>query len=239
MILSDFQKVEFTLFGWHLVEPMALITNLILTLLSIYFAWNIRKMSAHHPFYHYWMWFFLVFGASTFCGAFGHLFYKYWGVQGKIPSWTSGIIAVYCLEQAMIALSLHEKQHRILKLVSFWKLVAVTSLLLLILSLGSVEYQSKIGFLPVAINTIVGISATAGILGHRYLNTNDTGQVNYFSVGVWTLLPSAFVFLLKINIHPWFDKNDLSHLFIAVGMTFFYLGCRQLFQQGLHRNHSL
>ena len=42
------------------------------------------------------------------------------------------------------------------------------------------------------------------------------------------MLPSFFIFLLKINPIQWFDKNDLSHIIIIAGNCFFYLGLQRL-----------
>jgi hypothetical protein len=33
---------------------------------------------------------------------------------------------------------------------------------------------------------------------------------------------------LKINPVNWFDKNDVSHLFITAGIVFFYLGASKV-----------
>jgi hypothetical protein len=34
----------------------------------------------------------------------------------------------------------------------------------------------------------------------------------------------VFFYLLKINPINWFDKNDVSHLFITIGIIYFYIG---------------
>jgi hypothetical protein len=41
---------------------------------------------------------------------------------------------------------------------------------------------------------------------------------------VLAMLPAAFVFLMKINLHPWMDKNDVSHILLSIGNVFFYVG---------------
>jgi hypothetical protein len=32
---------------------------------------------------------------------------------------------------------------------------------------------------------------------------------------------------MKINLHQWFDKNDLSHILMMIGITYFYLGVKR------------
>jgi predicted membrane channel-forming protein YqfA (hemolysin III family) len=50
--------------------------------------------------------------------------------------------------------------------------------------------------------------------------------VKWMVIGVVVLLPSAFVFLLKLNIHRWLNKDDLSHLFMLGAIICFYLAMR-------------
>jgi hypothetical protein len=51
-----------------------------------------------------------------------------------------------------------------------------------------------------------------------------SAKFKFFWLGVLILLPTAFIFLLKININKWFDKNDFSHVLFIIGITYFYLG---------------
>jgi hypothetical protein len=41
------------------------------------------------------------------------------------------------------------------------------------------------------------------------------------------MVPSAIIFLAKINPHPWFDKNDLSHVLLTIGIIYFYKGVQK------------
>ena len=36
------------------------------------------------------------------------------------------------------------------------------------------------------------------------------------------MIPSGIFITYKINIHPWFDKNDFGHLILVLTMIFFY-----------------
>lgn len=239
MIFADFEKIHFSLFGFELMEPMALITDVIMGSLSVYFAFRLRKNLTDHPFYLYWSYFFLIFGAGAFYGGFAHAFYGYWGVIGKFPSWISGPVSVYCLEQAMISVHPDNKILSRLKVISFWKFFAVILAWILILSLGPIQEKPSIGFLPIAINTILGVSLSAGILGSIYKKKGLSVNFKYFVLGVLVMIPSAFVFLMKINLHQWFDKNDLSHVLLTAGITYFFIGCRKLYKEGLLQDSYL
>jgi hypothetical protein len=36
------------------------------------------------------------------------------------------------------------------------------------------------------------------------------------------MLPSGIFIAFKINLHPWFDKNDFGHLILVLSLLFFY-----------------
>ena len=239
MIGVDFEKIEYVLFGWDLLEPMALIMDSIMGLLSIYFAIKIAKYKSKHPFYTYWMWFFLLFGLGAFYGGFTHALFNYWGVSGKIPVWLLGPLSVYALEQAMIAASTNKRQISLLKGFSFWKYFIVTVVWLLIYNLYPLEENPAVGFLPVAFNTIFGVLLFAGFLAQSYYKKKLSINYRYFVLAVIIMIPSAFVYLLKINLHPWFDKNDLAHLLLGGGIIYFYLGVSKLHKEGVHQDRYL
>ena len=198
MIGADFEKIHFVLFGLNLVEPMAFITDLIMGSVSVYFGIKIHKIHSNQPFYTYWKWFYLLFGIGAITGGFGHTFYNYLGVAGKFPSWISGPTSVYCLEQAMIAIQPDEKKFNRLKLLSTLKLLAVLIAFGTICITMPISEKPGLAFLPIAINTIVGVSLTAGLLGLSYYKKLSK-KFRYFYLGVLGMIPSAFIFSLKMR----------------------------------------
>ncbi len=230
MIGADFEKIQFVLFGLDLVEPMAIITDTILGVFSVWFAWKLAKRNSNHSFRTYWIWFYLVFGIGAFVGGLGHTFFNYWGIPGKFPSWIAGPMSIYLLEQAMI--SVHPSDERIaqFKLASFWKMILVYVAFSLVCYYAPIEENAQLAFLPTAINTILGVTLTAGFLGRYYVKALNV-DYRFFVWGVLVMLPTAFIFLLKINLHPWFDKNDLSHVLMLIGIAFFYKGAKRVVQK--------
>ncbi len=226
MIGADFEKIHFVLFGLDLVEPMAFITDTILGVLSVALGLSLSKIKIDLPFRTYWIWFFIVFGIGAFLGGLGHTFFLYWGVPGKFPSWIAGPLSIYLLEQGMIAVHPNNKKLTLFKLLSFCKVVLVYIAFGLVFYLAPEDKKSTLPFLPIAINTIVGVVITAGFLGNYY-SKKITIEFKYFVFGVLVLLPTAFIFLLKINLHQWFDKNDLSHILMMVGICYFYVGVKR------------
>lgn len=223
MIGADFEKIKFNLFGLDLVEPMAFITDTILGVLSIVLGFLLLKIKTDHPFRTYWVWFFIVFGFGAFLGGLGHVFFNYWGIPGKVPSWIAGPLSIYLLEQGVIAAHPNEKKLSQFKLISFVKMIVVYIALIIVCLNAPIQKNPQLAFLPIAINTIIGVIITAGFLAN-YFSKRITQEFKYFVFGVLVLFPSAFIFLLKINLHQWFDKNDLSHVLMMGGIIYFYLG---------------
>ncbi|MFD1553466.1 hypothetical protein DNU06_07280 [Putridiphycobacter roseus] len=227
MIGADFEKIEFVVYGLNLLEPMALITDAIMGGLSVYYGIKTLKMKKGNSFYKLWAMFFLFFGIGSIIGGIGHTFYNYFGLLGKFPSWVSGPIAVYFIEKAMISLHWNET---LKKRLMFWfnvKLVLIYAAFLFILFFVDNPAKPNLPFLPIAFNTIFGLILTAGILGFKYTQKISV-KFKYFWLGILIMSPSALIFLFKINLYQWFDKNDFSHVLITIGITYFYLGLKKL-----------
>lgn len=227
MIGQDFEKIHFSLFGLDLLEPMALITDVIMGGFSIYLAFRIYKLELKQPFYKGWMYFFLIFGIGAFSGGLGHAMYNYWGIWGKMISWISGPLSIFFIEKAMISVHTNVKTRKLLKTISVVKLILVYAVFVVILLTLNVAENNRFAFLPIAINTIFGVILSAAGLGYYYAK-KFTNYYRYFIWGVLIMVPSAFLYLLKINLHPWFDKNDFSHVLMIAGILYFFLGVKKV-----------
>jgi len=235
MIGVNYPKIEFELFGMQLLEPMALITDTMIAVLSIYFAYKLSKIKSPLPFYNYWKLFFLVFGIGAFLGGLGHGFYNQFGFYGKIPSWLFGPISIYLAEKAMISSHWNNQKKVLFNKISDYKMIIVYVVWFLILILGNKEKIATQPFLPIAINTILGLLFFVGYLGFKYTE-KFSAKFKFFWLGILIMLPTAFIFLLKINIHKWFDKNDFSHILMMIGITYFYLGVKGI-SEGLKQKN--
>ncbi|MFT5824131.1 MAG: hypothetical protein ACI8ZM_005397 [Crocinitomix sp.] len=226
MIGADFEKIHFVLFDLDLVEPMAFITDTILGVLTVTWGLYLNKIKVDIPFRSYWIWFFIVFGVGAFIGGLGHTFFMQWGVPGKFPSWLAGPLSIFLLEQGMISAHPDDRKLTLYKLLSFWKMILVYIAFGIVFWMAPEDKKATLPFLPIAINTIIGVILTAGLLGNYY-SKKIAIEFKYFVFGVLILLPTAFIFLFKINLHQWFDKNDLSHVLMMIGIYYFYLGTKK------------
>lgn len=232
MIGADFEKIQFVLFGLNLVEPMAFITDLIMGTISLVLGIKVSKIQSNQAFYIYWKSFFYVFAIGALAGGVGHTFFNYLGIPGKFLSWICGPLSIYLLEQAMISVHPKERKIEILKLFSSLKLIVVFIIFGVILYNMTESSKPELPFLPIAINTIVGVTLSAGVLAIGYGKSIST-KFRYIYLGVIVMLPTAFIFLLKINLHQWFDKNDLSHVLLTAGIIYFYIGIRKISDENI------
>lgn len=226
LIGLDYEKIEVIISGYIIQEPNAVITDLLMAIVSVFLGIFLLRKRQNSAFETWWISFFFLFAISSFLGALGHGFFIYWGVAGKFPNWITAIPIIYFIERAMLSLLANEKRKERLILLALYKMILVYSVFIWICIVFPIQEKPQIAFLPLAINTIVGVILSAGILGYQYSKKEESFKLIYF--GVIAMIPSAFVFLIKINPAPWFDKNDLSHVLMTIGIVFFYFGIEKV-----------
>ncbi|MBK9284899.1 MAG: hypothetical protein IPM51_11375 [Sphingobacteriaceae bacterium] len=223
LIGSDFEKIKIEVFDLILLEPNAMLGDLILFCCAIYFAFQIKKTNEHSPFFKNWYWFFISFGIGFLAGGISHLFYYYLGVNGKYIPWYLGLLNSYFIEMAMI--SIFPIQH---KIPLFNKLIQTKLLLSCIVATYiyanfDLNLDQKIGLLVPTLNSVIGLLISLGVLGFYYSQKIHSGFL-FFTISIFILIPTAFLQNLKINLHPWFDRNDASHVLLLIGLFMYYKG---------------
>ena len=204
------EKIPFELFGLHLLEPMAVIMNLVIASFC-FFAYATLKNPSKDPALTNWRLFYLIFGISTVAGSLGHAFFNYWGFAGKFPCWTTGCVANAFAAMGMIQFKGFSMPNKAVVAV-IW----IKSIGLAILSLITLK------FIFVAVDAILTYLAFAGVFGY-VLYRRGLDEMKYTVIGVLILLPSAPIFILKLNPDPWFNKDDLSHVLMLVCIACFYV----------------
>lgn len=212
-------KIPFQLFGLHLQDPMALILNWVMALIAFVAFYKLRKVE--HNFQKNWRWFFLFFGISTFLGGLSHTFFYYTGFYGKISSWIFNFIATFFVGKAMIEIGWIDGKLR-------KRLLRLLALITVVLFYLTVLFQS---FTFVIVDTAIVYFPLCFGYG-IYALKNNIVAMKYIVIGVCVLIPSALIFILKINPFLWYNKNDLSHTLIIISLFFFYFGVAKfVFQQ--------
>lgn len=230
LIGQDFDKLQIELFGFIIQEPNGVISDLVMSVVSVILGILLIRKYGKSEFEKWWIAFFILYGISAFLGAFGHGFYHYFGALGKVPNWLTGIPIIYFIELAMISLIANPNRKKTLKLLALVKMIIVYVIFIWICFTIPINEKPQIPFLPIAFNTILGVTLSAGVLGYKFYKKERSFK--QIVIGVIVMVPSAFVFLMKINPTQWFDKNDLSHVLLTAGIIFFYLGIVEVKKSG-------
>lgn len=204
--------IEFDWLGLRLQEPMAIVTNGLISVFC-FFAWlRLRRWKSKANYW--WRLFFLTFGISTFFGAFGHAFFQYTGMYGKFPSWTMGCVANVSAAYGMLSFEGFARPTK-----TAYTAIWMKSLTLLILAIVTQK------FVFVAVDAILTYIAYTGVFAYQ-LSKRGMEEMKFMVMGVIILLPSAFIFLMKLNPHRWLNKDDLSHLLMLGCIYCFYLAMK-------------
>lgn len=208
------EDLPFELFGLCLQEPMSLVSNLWIAIPAFIFYLKLNK--SQERFTKYWALSFLFLSFSTGLGGLSHLFFQYTGMEGKMVTWVFAFTSSFfsCLAMVNTGILL-EKSRKI------W----TGFIVLRIAILFSIALWSQ-NFIFVAIENAVAYIFYCLILGSYFWKKGHL-SFKYLVFGVIILMPSIFIFVFNINPHIWFNKNDLSHLIIAITITFFYLSVKK------------
>ena len=83
-----------------------------------------------------------------------------------------------------------------------------------------------------AVDAIVTYIGYTGVYAYILMKrTEKAAFLKNMIIAVVVLTPSAFIFGLKINIHQWLNKDDLSHLLMIVTIYYFYRGLKEWGEQ--------
>ena len=221
LIGKDFDKIQFDFLGYHLVEPNAFIGDTLILIVSLFFAYKVSKLDRATPFFKAWKWFYIVFGVGFFMGGLGHLCFEYWGIKGKYFSWYSGIVSTYFVEFAMLSIFPILRIQKTLKIVSLAKMIIAFIVATAVFLYVDLNQDPQKGLLVPTLNSVIGLSFSLGYLGWYYSRKIDP-SFKFLWISALILIPSAIVQGMKINIHPWMDRNDISHIFLILGLVLYY-----------------
>jgi hypothetical protein len=163
----------------------------------------------------WWQRFFISFSIAAFLGGTGHLFFHYLGIPGKFPNWIFTILSGFCAGFAMLVNYPNEVQKKKLRI-----FILVKGFILLLLA---IIFEK---FLFIAIDSILTYVIFCGIIARIIHNLGST-EMRFMYYGVLFCAPSVFIFFLKINLHRFLNKDDLSHLLMLGCLMFFYRSIKE------------
>ena len=197
---------------------MALVTNLVVTLVCALGYFKARPLGLS-----YWRDFFLFFGIASLFGGLSHVFWNYWGFYGKIIPWLFGTLGSAFLAFAIF--DLFNWTQSIKKSFAFFLIFKATLVLYAAIS--------KWDFVYVALDSISTLFIVCGVGSFIFYFRNNNPRLVLMPMGFLVMLPAAFVFLFKIDLHKFLNREDLSHLLIASGLLFYIKSLSRIVQHQL------
>lgn len=236
LIGQDFEFVKFKLFGLTLQEPNGFIGNSIIFLTALTVLYLLSKQPKT-PFLTKWKRAIWAFGLSFFVGGFGHLFFGYFSHFGKVPSWYLSLFIPFFIELAMISIYPNEKWKRIFTSISMVKMIFIVLLTTYLVFTADLNADPQIVLKFTTLHTMSGLIFALVFLAIKYAQIYSK-SFYYFVWSVVVLLPTPFIQTMKINLHLYFDRNDLSHLLLAISLLFYYFGIKSNSKLGKFRNST-
>jgi hypothetical protein len=215
---TDFDKIEFQIFGLNLVETNAFIGDFILGVFVIYLAIKIHRLNSEMPFFKNWKLFFVTLGTGFFLGGIGHSMFLYFGVYGKYSGWLLSIISVTYLEVAILSIHPSTEKGKLLLVISKIKMFVAISLEIGILVFVNLTNDPQRGLWVPLINSGIGFIFCLGYISHKYQKI-ITNSFRSLKIVLVLMFPAAIIQYFKISIYPWLDRNDIGHFLLAI--TFF------------------
>jgi len=209
----------------EIAEFTGTLTDILLALLSFYFAKKLQSMKGESGSRNLLVWHFTLLGLSTLIGGLlGHSFLYYFGMAGKIPGWVLSLASVYALELVVLRLvGAHIPK-------KFYLFSAALASSLFIATTLVCFMSTK--YLWVALHNAFGLLLIVGGFGIYMIRKDLFKNVfSYFWIGIGLSALAATVFGVGISIHTWFNYMDLSHVIIGFATWCNFLGAKELLKQ--------
>ena len=221
MDVSEIVQPGIRIFGILLMEPMTVLTNLIIAAVCFYALWRVHQTGKKDIITNFMKGFFISMGIATICGAFiGHGFLYILGEKWKLIGWYTSMISVALVERASIS---HAKKlispglGRFFLVLNVVELITLMVLTTVTLHFKFVEFHSAYGFLVVVFSFHL----------YTYLKTKDEGS-KYMLYTNAILLIAVYIFNKPVILDVFFNHRDLAHLFMAWAIYLIMIGTLKL-----------
>lgn len=202
-------------FGIRIDEPVAVITDLLITVVAIY-AWaKMRHLNTWSQI-HLRRYFLMVAAATAWGGIIGHGFLYAFTFSWKLPGWILGIVSVALVERSAISHAqplIRPEIGKFFLVLNIIEMIAILVINVITMDFRWVEYHNAYGLL---VNV-------AGFHGYTYYRTRDKGSlIMLMGVGVTSI--ASVVFTHQLSLHTWLNYIDISHILLALAGYVFYKG---------------
>ncbi len=207
--------------GIRIDEPVVTITDLLVSVLCFIYAFKIHRTGKTEKIFLYFKIYFFVMGIATMLGGLiGHAFLYAFSFYWKLPGWITSMISIMFVERAAIEhtrIWLNDSLVKVFGIINIIEFLTFLTLTVTSLNFFYVEFHSGYGLMFVVLSL-------EGFLFFKARNT----ATKYLLAGVGFAAVAALFFMNKVSPHQWFNYLSVSHIFMAIAATFFYLGTKKI-----------
>lgn len=210
-MMNEIIQPDIEFLGLRIMEPMTMITNILITVVCFYAYYRLRKTGKKGDVILLMQYHFLAMGlACLLSGIFSHGFTYYFSESWKLMGWYFSIASIACLERASIRYALPLMNARVGKFLLWANIIEwifVVIITTLTIRFKCVELHSAFGFVIVILPLHIFIYKKTRDIGSRYI---------FYAIGV--LVVTIAVFRFSIALHTYFNHRDLAHLLMAIAV---------------------
>lgn len=207
--------------GVRIDEPVVTATDLLVSVLCFTFAYRLHRAKKKEKVFLYFKIYFFVMGIATALGGLiGHAFLYQFSFFWKLPGWITSMISIMFVERAAIEhtrILLSSKIVKVLGIVNIIEFLTFLTLTITSLNFFFVEFHSGYGLMFVLLS----------LEGLLFLKTKNKAS-KHLLFGVFFAALAAIFFMNRISLHQWFNYLSVSHVFMAIAATFFYIGASKI-----------
>lgn len=213
--------------SFRFYEPLVLLTNTLLFLLSIKYFIRLKKFDSSYSKLNGT--FILMLGISSLMGGIAHAVHEQWGdyalkIIVSLCHFFSLISAYYCLMGSyQIYTNLYNREYSLLgKIAILW----------LTLVLIIVGYTNQFVIITIHAGLVLAFAFYMHYKGMR----NQIPGVKWVTFGIAISFISVIVHIGKVSIHEWFNYKDLAHTFMIVSLILIGKGFTITASEGLQED---
>lgn len=212
----NFDYTYISLFGWPVFEPLVIVTNVIMFLVSLYCFKRLRAF--RHPYSTQMGGFMVIMGIAGLFGATAHathyqLGVPFFNVIFFISNMLNLISIYYCFRGSYTYFTLvrsRQTNKNVVRFVIFW------IVLLLIITLVNNTFL----LIKIHAGIVLIYALTVHFLAYRN-HSRGSGRV---VAGILISFLSIVVHSLKFSFHEWFNYKDIAHVIMIVSLLIIYSG---------------
>lgn len=218
--MTDITKIDTTIYigDFALHQPVTVLTNCIITVLCFYFYLQLNRSALQNDSIINWKRFFLLLSLASLLGGISHGFFASHEGAGYKSFWLTmqalNIFSVYRAQQATLhsALAHSDKKY-------YWNLSYHTQLILFFVAIFIFQ-----NFLVVIIDTAVGLIP---IMIIHFIDAKKVKESGWIAYGILILFLSAIVNAAKFSFCPYFNYQDIAHVFAMINLTLMFIGIKR------------